>query len=72
MLLFAAYLISVVTNIKKRLLTRSHLILFSILLIVLSIDGLVNFSLHIPAIGNILSSILAIGFTNFYFENKKQ
>ena len=47
------------------------LILFSILLIVLSIDGLVNFSLHIPAIGNILSSILAIGFTNFYFENKK-
>ena len=72
MLLFAGYLISVVINIKKRLLTRSHLILFSILLIVLSVDGLVNFSLHIPAIGNILSSILAIGFTNFYFENKKQ
>ena len=72
MLLFAGYLISVVINIKKRLLTISHLILFSILLIVLSIDSLVNFSLHIPAIGNILSSILAIGFTNFYFENKKR
>ena len=72
MLLFAAYLIHVVINIKKRLLTISHLILFAILLIVLSIDSLVNFSLHIPAIGNILSSILAIGFTNFYFENKKQ
>ena len=70
--LFVTYLINIVTNIKGRLLTKNHLILFLILVIVLSVDGLVDFSLHIPAIGNILSSILAVGFTNFYFENQKQ
>ena len=70
--LFVTYLINITTNIKGRFVMKSHLILFLILVIVLSIDSLVNFSLHIPAIGNMLSAILDVGFTNFYFESQKQ
>ena len=55
----------VAKSVKKRELTILHPILFLILLLTLSIDSLVDFSLHIPAIQYFLCTISAIGLTKF-------
>ena len=59
------YFVLVAKSVKKRELTILHPILFLILLLALSIDSLVNFSLHIPAIQYFLCTISAIGLTKF-------
>ena len=59
------YFVLVIKRVKKRDLTILHLILIFILFLSLSINSLVDFSLHIPAVQYLLCVISAIGLTKF-------
>ena len=59
------YFVLVIKRVKKGDLTILHLILIFILFLSLSINSLVDFSLHIPAVQYFLCTISAIGLAKF-------
>jgi len=66
--LFFIYLKAMFKNInQKKQLTR--FILLSLLLLIIFIQSLVDFSLHTPGISVLLMSILSIGLINFRKDN---
>ena len=63
--LLISYFVLIIRRVKKDKLTILHPVLILILFLTLLINGMVDFSLHIPAIQYFLCVILAIGFARF-------